>query len=383
MHILIPVLPLVAQELVVSPGKIQLTITLYLFGIAGGQLLYGPVSDKSGRRSTLLATPALFVGAGAVAGWATSIATLVSVRIVQAVGGCGGLVLDRAIVRDSSASGEAASRMALLTIVQSLAPGIGPAVGGLLGAWPGRDPRPIPEQTAGDNYCDLKGGNMAIVEAEPYPFHLDPAHASLVIIDVQRDFLEPGDFGAALGNDVSLLRRTIVPTRRLLQAVRAAGLSVIHTREGHRPDLADLPPAKKARGRLVAGIGDPGPMGRILVRGEPGHDIIPELYPLPGEPVVDKPGKGAFHATDLDAMLKNRGIAQLIVSGVTTEVCVNTTVREANDRGYECIVVADCVGSYFPEFEEMGLRMIKAQGGIFGWVAPSEAVSAAPPATRS
>ena len=215
---------------------------------------------------------------------------------------------------------------------------------------------------------------MAIIEAEPYAFDLDPARASLVIIDMQRDFLEPGGFGAALGNDVSLLRRTIAPTRSLLKHVRAAGLAIIHTREGHRPDLADLPPAKKVRGKLVAGIGDPGPMGRILVRGEPGHDIIPELYPLPGEPVVDKPGKGAFFATDLDAMLKNRGVAQLIVCGVTTEVCVNTTVREANDRGYDCLVVADCVGSYFPEFQEMGLRMIKAQGGIFGWVAPSEAV---------
>ena len=215
---------------------------------------------------------------------------------------------------------------------------------------------------------------MAIIEAEPYAFELDRARASLVIIDMQRDFLEPGGFGAALGNDVSLLRRTISPIRSLLERARAAGLTIIHTREGHRPDLADLPPAKKARGRLAAGIGDPGPMGRILVRGEPGHDIIPELYPLPGEPVVDKPGKGAFHATDLDTMLKNRGIAQLIVCGVTTEVCVNTTVREANDRGYDCLVVADCVGSYFPEFQEMGLRMIKAQGGIFGWVAPSEAV---------
>jgi len=162
---------------------------------------------------------------------------------------------------------------------------------------------------------------MAIIEAEPYPFDLEAACASLVIIDMQRDFLEPGGFGAVLGNDVSLLRRTIAPTRRLLEAARTAGLTIIHTREGHRPDLADLPPAKKARGRLAAGIGDPGPMGRILVRGEPGHDIIPELYPLPGEPVVDKPGKGAFHATDLDAMLKNRGIAQLIVCGVTTEVC--------------------------------------------------------------
>jgi nicotinamidase-related amidase len=220
---------------------------------------------------------------------------------------------------------------------------------------------------------------MGIIAAEPYPFDLIAAQAGLVIIDMQRDFLEPGGFGAALGNDVSLLRRAIAPTQRLLEAARVASLTVIHTREGHRPDLADLPPAKKARGRLPNGIGDPGPMGRILVRGEPGHDIIPELYPVPGEPVVDKPGKGAFHATDLDAMLKNRGITQLLVCGVTTEVCVNTTVREANDRGYECVVVEDCVGSYFPEFQEMGLRMIKAQGGIFGWVASSDAVIAALP----
>ncbi|HUC12558.1 MAG TPA: isochorismatase family cysteine hydrolase [Stellaceae bacterium] len=224
---------------------------------------------------------------------------------------------------------------------------------------------------------------MALIEADPYCFDLDPTHAALVIIDMQRDFLEPGGFGAVLGNDVSLLRRTIVPIQGLLRAARAAGMTVIHTREGHRPDLADLPPAKKARGNLAIGIGDPGPMGRILVRGEPGHDIISELYPLAGEPVVDKPGKGAFHATDLDAMLKNRSITQLIVCGVTTEVCVNTTVREANDRGYECIVVEDCVGSYFPEFQEMGLRMIKAQGGIFGWVAPSEAVIAALCASRT
>ncbi len=221
---------------------------------------------------------------------------------------------------------------------------------------------------------------MAVVEAQPYSFDLDPARAGLLIIDMQRDFLEPGGFGAALGNDVSLLRRTIAPSRRLLDRARACGLTVIHTREGHRPDLADLAPAKKARGRLATGIGDQGPMGRILVRGEAGHDIIAELCPLPGEPVVDKPGKGAFYATDLDAILKNRGIAQLIVCGVTTEVCVHTTVREANDRGYDCLVVEDCVGSYFPEFQETGLRMIKAQGGIFGWVAPSEAVIAALPA---
>ena len=224
---------------------------------------------------------------------------------------------------------------------------------------------------------------MAVLDAEPYPFDLIARQACLVIIDMQRDFLERGGFGAALGNEVSLLRGTIAPTRRLLDAARESGLTVIHTREGHRPDLADLPPAKKARGRLPSGIGDPGPMGRILVRGEPGHDIIPELYPVPGEPVVDKPGKGAFHATDLDAMLKNRGITQLVVCGVTTEVCVNTTVREANDRGYECVVVEDCVGSYFPEFQEMGLRMIKAQGGIFGWVASSQAVIAALPTSGS
>ncbi len=222
---------------------------------------------------------------------------------------------------------------------------------------------------------------MALIDAQPYPFDLDPARAALVIIDMQRDFLEAGGFGAALGNDVSLLRRTIEPSRQLLAQARAAGLTVIHTREGHRPDLACLPPAKKARGRLPAGIGDPGPMGRILIRGEEGHDIIPELYPLSGEPIVDKPGKGAFHATDLDAILKNRGIAQLIVCGVTTEVCVHTTVREANDRGYECVVVSDCVGSYFPEFHEIGLRMIAAQGGIFGWVASCEAVLAALGAT--
>jgi biuret amidohydrolase len=218
---------------------------------------------------------------------------------------------------------------------------------------------------------------MALLEAKPYPFDLDRARAALVIIDMQRDFLETGGFGAALGNDVSLLRRTIAPSQRLLDAARSVGLAVIHTREGHRPDLADLPPSKKARGRLPSGIGDPGPMGRILVRGEDGHDIIPELYPLPGEPVVDKPGKGAFHATDLDAILKNRGVAQLIVCGVTTEVCVHTTVREANDRGYDCLVVADCTGSYFPEFHEIGLRMIAAQGGIFGWVAGSPEVIAA------
>jgi nicotinamidase-related amidase len=212
------------------------------------------------------------------------------------------------------------------------------------------------------------------IAAEPYPFAFDPGRCALLIIDMQRDFLEPGGFGEMLGNDVSQLRRTIEPNRRLLKAWRAARLPVLHTREGHRPDLFDLPAAKKVRGRSATCIGDPGPMGRILVRGEPGHDIIAELYPEPGEPVIDKPGKGAFFATDLHAMLEHRGIKQLVVTGVTTEVCVNTTVREANDRGYDCLVLEDCVGSYFPEFHAMGLKMIKAQGGIFGWVGGSETV---------
>jgi nicotinamidase-related amidase len=216
-----------------------------------------------------------------------------------------------------------------------------------------------------------------LVEAKPYEYSLNLDAAALVIIDMQRDFLEPGGFGEMLGNDVSQLRRAIEPNKALLSAWRAAGGLVIHTREGHRPDLADLPPAKKIRGRSATSIGDPGPMGRILVRGEAGHDIISELYPVAGEPVIDKPGKGAFFATDLHAILQNRGIEQLVVTGVTTEVCVNTTVREANDRGYDCLVVSDCCGSYFPEFHEMGLRMIAAQGGIFGWVAPSAAVIAA------
>jgi nicotinamidase-related amidase len=215
------------------------------------------------------------------------------------------------------------------------------------------------------------------IAAEPYEFTFDPASTALLIIDMQRDFLEPGGFGEMLGNDVSQLRRTIDPNRILLAAWRARKLPVMHTREGHRPDLSDLPPAKKARGRSPTTIGDAGPMGRILIRGEAGHDIVPELYPRPGEPVIDKPGKGAFFATDLHAILQNRGVTQLIVTGVTTEVCVNTTVREANDRGYDCLVPEDCVGSYFPEFQSMGLKMIAAQGGIFGWVSHSNRILAA------
>ena len=219
--------------------------------------------------------------------------------------------------------------------------------------------------------------SLSTIEAEPYPFALAKERCALLIIDMQRDFLEPDGFGEMLGNDVSQLRRTIEPNRVLLAAWRVAGLTVIHTREGHRPDLGDLPPSKKIRGRGAITIGDSGPMGRILIRGEAGHDIIPELYPLPLEPVIDKPGKGAFFATDLQAILQNRGITQLVVTGVTTEVCVNTTIREANDRGYECLVPEDCTGSYFPEFQEMGLKMIKAQGGIFGWVTHSSKILAA------
>ena len=214
-------------------------------------------------------------------------------------------------------------------------------------------------------------------EAEPAPLAVDLDRAALVIIDMQRDFLEPGGFGEALGNDVSRLQAAVEPCRQVLAAARRTGMLVIHTREGHRPDLSDAPPHKVQRGDPKSRIGAPGPMGRILVRGEPGHDIIPELYPLAEEPVIDKPGKGAFYQTDLELMLRNRDIDTLFVCGVTTEVCVNTTVREANDRGYECLVLEDCVGSYFPEFQEMGLRMIKAQGGIFGWVSDSARLLAA------
>jgi nicotinamidase-related amidase len=210
------------------------------------------------------------------------------------------------------------------------------------------------------------------VQADPYPFEFDPGHAALLIIDMQRDFVEPGGFGETLGNDVSQLRAVIPPLQAALAATREAGITVIHTREGHVPDLSDCPPAKLNRGKPALRIGDPGPKGRILIRGEYGHDIIDELAPADGELVIDKPGKGSFYATGLDDTLRSLGITSLIVTGVTTEVCVHTTVREANDRGYECLVLADCVGSYFPEFQRYGLAMIAAQGGIFGWVASAE-----------
>ncbi len=215
------------------------------------------------------------------------------------------------------------------------------------------------------------------VEARPGSVHVDLERAALLIIDMQRDFLEPGGFGESLGNDVARLRAAIGPCREILAAARRIGLPVFHTREGHRPDLSDAPASKLDRGEPTARIGAPGPMGRILIRGEPGHEIIADLAPLPSEPVIDKPGKGAFYQTDLDLMLRNRGITTLLVCGVTTEVCVHTTVREANDRGYRCIVLGDCCASYFPQFHDVGLAMIAAQGGIFGWVSSSRDVLAA------
>lgn len=208
--------------------------------------------------------------------------------------------------------------------------------------------------------------------SEPAPLTFDPDRCAALFIDMQRDFLEPGGFGESLGNDVSLLQKAVGPCQDLLAALRRQGVFVVHTREGHRPDLSDAPRAKLERGAPRGRIGDAGPMGRILVRGEPGHDIVPELAPLPEEPVIDKPGKGAFYATDLALVLASRQVDTLFVCGVTTEVCVHTTVREANDRGYRCVVVSDCCASYFPEFHEVALRMISAQGGIFGWVSNSE-----------
>jgi nicotinamidase-related amidase len=216
-----------------------------------------------------------------------------------------------------------------------------------------------------------------MMKAEPYEFTFDPASTALIIIDMQRDFVEPGGFGESLGNDVSILRRTIGPIQRVLEICRRHHMMIVHTREGHRPDLTDCPPSKLERGKPARKIGDPGSMGRLLVRGERGHDIVPELYPVSGEVILDKPGKGAFYSTDLELLLRNRRIRSLIVCGVTTEVCVHTTVREANDRGFNCVVLEDCVGSYFPAFQKAALEMVKAQGGIFGWVSDSSRAAAA------
>ena len=218
---------------------------------------------------------------------------------------------------------------------------------------------------------------MIEVAAQPYPYRFEPASTALVVIDMQRDFIEPGGFGAALGNDVARLGAIVPTVRALLDWARARRLTVLHTREGHRPDLADCPPAKQRRGDPAVRIGAKGPMGRILVDGEPGNDIVPALAPLDGEAVIVKPGKGAFWATPLDEMLRWRGITHLILAGVTTEVCVQTTMREANDRGYECLLIEDATESYFPEFKRATLEMVRAQGALVGWTAPFAALAAA------
>ncbi|HEY0906675.1 MAG TPA: isochorismatase family cysteine hydrolase [Methylophilus sp.] len=215
------------------------------------------------------------------------------------------------------------------------------------------------------------------IPAAPEAFSLPPASSALLIIDMQRDFLERGGFGDSLGNDVHLLQSAVEPCRQLLETARAMGMLVIHTREGHRADMTDAFKAKVERGSPNLRIGDMGPMGRILIRGEPGHDIIPALYPLAGEPVIDKPGKGSFYATDLEAILRNKQIDTLIVCGVTTEVCVHTTVREANDRGFRCLIPGDCCASYRPEFHRVSLEMFQAQSAIFGWVTDSKPLCAA------
>ncbi len=213
--------------------------------------------------------------------------------------------------------------------------------------------------------------------AKPFPYVFDPRSAALIVIDMQRDFIEPGGFGETLGNDVSLLQAIVPTTRRLLDLCRTAGMTVIHTREAHRPDLSDCPPAKRARGKPKLRIGDAGAMGRILVAGEPGNDIVAALAPLPGEIVIDKPGKGAFYATALGEILRHRAITHLLFAGVTTEVCVQTTMREANDRGYDCLLIEDATESYFPKFKAAALEMIRAQGAIVGWTATCGELAAA------
>ncbi|MEW6339691.1 MAG: isochorismatase family cysteine hydrolase [Paraburkholderia sp.] len=212
------------------------------------------------------------------------------------------------------------------------------------------------------------------VQALPAPFVFEPQHTALVIIDMQRDFIEPGGFGESLGNDVSLLAQIVPTVAELLALARNAGWLVVHTRESHAPDLSDCPPAKRLRGAPHLRIGEPGPMGRILVRGEPGNAIIDALAPRAGELVIDKPGKGAFYATPLGEALQANGITHLLFAGVTTEVCVQTSMREANDRGYECLLIEDATASYFPAFRQASLEMIRSQGGIVGWTAPLAAL---------
>ncbi len=217
---------------------------------------------------------------------------------------------------------------------------------------------------------------MNLIAAQPYPYPLPPhlQHCALVIIDMQRDFLEVGGFGAALGNDVTRLQTIVPAVKRLLTTFRELKLPIIHTLECHKSDLSDCPPAKLNRGEASLKIGDIGPMGRILIYGEPGNGIIPDLAPLPGEIIIPKPGKGSFCRTNLEAILQAQSITHLIITGVTTEVCVQTTMREANDRGYECLLVEDATESYFPEFKQSTLEMVRAQGGIVGWTATSTAV---------
>lgn len=215
------------------------------------------------------------------------------------------------------------------------------------------------------------------VPAAPFDYALAPGRTALVVIDMQRDFVEPGGFGASLGNDVTRLHCAIGPIAKLLEAWRERGWPVLHTRECHKPDLSDCPPSKRERGEPSLRIGDLGPMGRVLIAGEPGADIIPALYPAAGEWVIDKPGKGMFWGTGLHERLQEAGITHLLFTGVTTEVCVQTSMREANDRGYTCLIVEDGTESYFPEFKRAALQMIVAQGAIIGWCAPSAAILAA------
>jgi len=219
------------------------------------------------------------------------------------------------------------------------------------------------------------------IAATPFGYEFPAAATALVVIDMQRDFIEPGGFGASLGNDVSRLEPAIAPIAALLRTWRARGWPIVHTRECHSADLADCPPAKRLRGSPSLRIGDPGPMGRVLIAGEPGADIIPALAPAPGEIVIDKPGKGMFWATGLHEKLQALGVSHLVFTGVTTEVCVQTSMREANDRGYVCLIVEDGTESYFPEFKAAALQMIAAQGAIVGWHAPSRALIEAIEAT--
>ena len=218
---------------------------------------------------------------------------------------------------------------------------------------------------------------MLTITAKPYDYTFSPAKVALVLIDMQRDFIEPGGFGETLGNNVGLLNAIVPAVKRLLEAFREHKLMIVHTKEGHKPDLSDCPPAKLTRGKGTLKIGDVGPMGRVLILGEPGNDFIPELAPKPGEIVLSKPGKGAFYATGLDQILQSAGVTHLIVGGVTTEVCVQTTLREANDRGYECLLVEDATESYFPEYKKAVIEMVRAQGGIVGWTSNSDRVISA------